>query len=276
MAKILIVDDEQNIRLMLRLALGADGHQVSVAADGESALEIFGEDAGFDLTLLDQRLPGLQGIEVLRALKKRAPGAKIVMATAFGTIDLARDAMAAGAAGFLRKPFTTEVLRAVVASVLAGENGQAPQNQSGESAASAERGFEGTRGFDGVSGFESARGFDGVSVNGFRLESLDAAANDSKNGSKIASIARHEFEIHAPALAPVRCRVELPPFFIELVKAQCDQENLAGDRDFWRWLGEESLANYLWQNAAPPPGGVLVVDELTSNLKRWIDAVTAA
>jgi hypothetical protein len=87
------------------------------------------------------------------------------------------------------------------------------------------------------------------------------------------SISRHEFQIHAPGALPRRCAVELPPFFIELVKAQSDRENLQNDADFWRWLSEESLANYLWQNSAPPPGETLVVDELTSNLRRWMDAV---
>ena len=245
MANILIIDDENNIRLMLRLALQAGGHAVSVAADGESGLDLFGDGAGFDLVVLDQRMPGLQGVEVLRFMKTRAPEAKIIMATAFGTVDLAREALSAGADGFLRKPFTTEALRASVASVLAGQN--APRDAS-----------------DAFSP-PVASGFDGVSVNGFRLESR----------GEDGSIFRHEFEIQAPGAPPAPCVVELPPFFVELVKAHSDREDLEGDADFWRWLSEEALANYLWQNAAPPPGNRLVLDELTTGLKRWMDAVLA-
>ncbi|RYG75142.1 response regulator, partial [bacterium] len=180
----------------------------------------------------------MEGLEVLRAMKKIQGDAKIVMATAFGTVDLAREAMEAGSNGFLRKPFTTEVLRAAVAMAL---DGQTPQM-----------------------GGEVDR-FDGVSVNGFRLESV---------GNQNV-ISRHEFRIHGVRIGPSRCVVELPPYFIELVKARSDRENLQSDTHFWRWLSEESLANYLWQNAAPPEEGLLVVDELTSNLTRWIDVVLA-
>jgi two-component system response regulator (stage 0 sporulation protein F) len=238
MAKILIVDDENNIRLMLRLALRAEGHETTAAADGVEALELFGDGGQFDLVLLDQRMPGMEGLEVLRALKKREAGVKVVMATAFGTVDLAREAMEAGAIGFLRKPFTTDVLRAAVATALKGQTTVRTDNDH----------------------------FDAVSVNGFRLETTGDES----------SISRHEFNIQAPNVPPTHCVVELPPFFIELVKAHADLENLEDDTDFWRWLSEEALANYLWQNAAPPEGGLLIVDELTSNLTRWMDAVLAS
>jgi CheY-like chemotaxis protein len=239
MAKILIVDDENNIRLMLRLTLKADGHEIAVAADGAEALDLFGEGGRFDLILLDQRMPGMEGLEVLRTIKKREPAAKVIMATAFGTVDLAREAIEVGANGFLRKPFTTEVLRAAVATVLGGHLTEA--------------------------GGSSDR-FDAVSVNGFRLE---AAGQEEKLG-------HYEFNIHSPNAPAQRCTVELPPFFIELVKAEADLENLQSDPAFWRWLSEEALANYIWQNAGPPEGGLLVVDELTSNLKRWMEAVLAS
>lgn len=241
MARILIVDDENNIRLMLRLSLKADGHEVSTASDGPEALEFFGENP-FDLVLLDQRMPGMEGLEVLRLMKERDSQAKIIMATAFGTVDLAHAAMKAGATGFLRKPFTTEVLRAAVASALAGQISEIPAlNESGPSH------------------------FDAVSVNGFRLEAI---CDDS--------IGSHQFKIHESNGDPSLCTVELPPFFIELVKAQCDREDLQNDTNFWCWLSEEALANYLWQNAAPPPGNLLILEEFTSNLKRWTDAILAA
>ena len=64
--------------------------------------------------LLDQRMPGMDGLEVLREIRKRDPQARVIMATAFGTIDLAVEAMKSGATDFLRKPFTAETLRGAV------------------------------------------------------------------------------------------------------------------------------------------------------------------
>src|SRR2546423_33647 len=118
MARILLVDDESNIRMMIRLALQHVGHSVETAADGPEGLDKFGDGAGFDLTLLDHRMPGMEGLEVLREMRRRDPLAKIIMITAFGTIDLAVDAMKAGATDFLRKPFTADTLRRAVDAAL--------------------------------------------------------------------------------------------------------------------------------------------------------------
>ena len=93
MARILLIDDEGNLRLMIRLALQHAGHTVETAADGPEGLAKFGEGAGWDLTLLDQRMPGMEGMEVLREIRRREPEAKVIMITAFGTIDLAGEAM---------------------------------------------------------------------------------------------------------------------------------------------------------------------------------------
>ena len=118
MARILIVDDENNIRMMLRLALQHGGHTVETAADGYEGLERFGDGANWDLVLLDQRMPGLEGLEVLREIRKRRENSRVILITAFGTIDLAAEAMGMGATNFLRKPFTVDVLRNAVACAL--------------------------------------------------------------------------------------------------------------------------------------------------------------
>src|SRR5882724_1844598 len=118
MARILVVDDESNIRMMLKLALTHVGHTVETAADGYEGLEKFGNGADWDMVLLDQRMPGLEGLEVLREMRQRSPEARVLMITAFGTIDLATEAMAAGATDFLRKPFTVETLRGAVKAAL--------------------------------------------------------------------------------------------------------------------------------------------------------------
>ena len=251
MANILIVDDESNIRLMLRLALQASGHAIDTASDGPEALEKFGDGQKFDLILLDQRMPSMDGLEVLRAMKSRDARAKIIMITAFGTLDLALAAARAGATNFLRKPFTTEVLRGAVQAALESSIGAAPPENAPPD-----------EDLGGKSAGEMA-------VNGFRIEAVKTAPQHENDGSLA-----HDFTVLAPDGSRTPCRVIFSPVFIELVKAQADRDSIDDRERFWLWLGEEALANYLWQNAAPPPEKTLILDELTANLRRWMDAVS--
>ena len=101
MARILVIDDESNIRMMIRLALQHVGHTVEAAADGQEGLARFNERADWDLILLDYRMPGLDGMDVLKQIRWHDPHARVVMITAFGTIDLAVEALKAGATDFL-------------------------------------------------------------------------------------------------------------------------------------------------------------------------------
>ena len=87
------------------------------------ALALFGDGARFDAVLLDQKMPGMDGIETLRQIRHRAPAARVIMITAFGTIELAVEAMKLGATDFLRKPLTPETLRGALAAALS----KAPQ-----------------------------------------------------------------------------------------------------------------------------------------------------
>ena len=118
-ARILVIDDEDNLRSMVRLALEASGYDVGEAADGEQGLKLFGDGRGWDCVLLDQRMPGMDGLDTLRHIRQRNPDARIVMLTAYPSIELAVDAMKLGATDFLRKPMTPEVLRRSVAAALA-------------------------------------------------------------------------------------------------------------------------------------------------------------
>ena len=79
--KVLIVDDEPHIRQMMRLTLEAEGYQVDEAADGQAGIDRFGDGHDYRIVVLDQRMPGLDGLETLRAIKKRAPAACVVMVT---------------------------------------------------------------------------------------------------------------------------------------------------------------------------------------------------
>src|SRR6476661_5228218 len=116
--RILIIDDEENIRRVTRLTLQAAGYGVGEATDGERGLEAFGDGSTWDAVLLDQRMPGMDGLETLRRIKERQPKARVIMATAYASIELAVDAMKLGATDFVRKPMTPEILRNAVAAAL--------------------------------------------------------------------------------------------------------------------------------------------------------------
>lgn len=104
MSRILIVDDEPDMRLAVRNVLKLRGYEISEAGDGPSALEMARESRP-DLVLLDMRLPGMDGIEVLDGLKKIDDTVPVVMITGYGHIQSAVDVMKLGASEYLQKPF---------------------------------------------------------------------------------------------------------------------------------------------------------------------------
>jgi CheY-like chemotaxis protein len=117
---ILIVDDEKNIRLALSMALEQLGIPVETAASGEEALAKVAQ-AEYDLMLLDLRMPGMDGMEVLRQVSQRRPELKVIIITAYGSIDLAVEAMKLGAVDFLQKPFDVAQVREMVRRILEKE-----------------------------------------------------------------------------------------------------------------------------------------------------------
>jgi len=114
---ILIVDDEKNIRLALSMSLEKLEIPVETAASGEEALEKVGQ-GGYELMLLDLRMPGLDGMEVLRRVSRQVPELKVIIITAYGSIDLAVEAMKLGAVDFLQKPFDANQVREMVSRIL--------------------------------------------------------------------------------------------------------------------------------------------------------------
>jgi DNA-binding response OmpR family regulator len=117
--KILITDDEANIRLMLRTALEADGYQISEAANGKVALDAIATGS-FDLLLLDLNMPVFDGMSVLEQLRHSPPAhpPRVVVLTAYGSIPTAVRATRLGALDFLEKPITPDELRSTIAAVL--------------------------------------------------------------------------------------------------------------------------------------------------------------
>lgn len=117
MKKILIVDDEKNIRMTLKQCLEADEYKLDTAVNGEEAIPmILNND--YDLVLLDIKMPGLNGMEVLGKLRKAGNKVNVIMMTAYGTIENAVEALKLGAIDFLSKPFTPDEIREMVEGVL--------------------------------------------------------------------------------------------------------------------------------------------------------------
>ncbi len=117
MARILIVDDETSIRDALRQLFEYEDHEVRAASDGDEALSA-AEEFRPDLTFLDVKMPGTDGLEVLDRLRERDPTALVVMISGHGTIDTAVEATRKGAYDFLEKPLDTDRLLVTLRNAL--------------------------------------------------------------------------------------------------------------------------------------------------------------
>ncbi len=115
--KILIVDDEIIMRESLAGWLERDGHDVKTAASGEEALEKV-KDTHFDILLLDIKMEGISGLDVLKRVKESDPEVAVVMITAYGSISTAIDAMKNEAYDYLLKPFDPEELGVLIEKII--------------------------------------------------------------------------------------------------------------------------------------------------------------
>lgn len=118
MGRILVADDEPGLREFVADALALDDHAVAVAADGREASRLVDERA-FDLVITDLKMPGLDGLGLLRKLRAEQPEVEVIVMTAYGTVDTAVEAMKLGAFEFLQKPLSgPDELRVVVQRAL--------------------------------------------------------------------------------------------------------------------------------------------------------------
>ncbi len=118
---VLVVDDEPSMRVALTESLRRSGYGVTVAADGQEALQRLGQCRPW-LVLTDMKMGRVGGLDVLREVKKRAPTTKVVVMTAYGTVETAVEAMKEGACDYLLKPFAAEALEGVLSRLDAGES----------------------------------------------------------------------------------------------------------------------------------------------------------
>ena len=243
--KVLIIDDEPHIRQMMRLSLEAAGYQVDEADDGPSGLDRFGDGTEYDAVLLDQRMPGIDGLETLKRIKKRAPTACVVMVTAYASIELAVDAMRFGATDFLRKPMTPETLRSATAAALASRPSQArsaPPRAGGPIDIAV------------------------LTMNGFQIHRSDPPAPGSSD---------HRFRVtHLADGTEFLVTVSIDAEAVERV-ARLTHRRLEPSGAFWRLQAERLLSAYVWNEGQGPVDGRLVVRDLSREdleaAGRWED-----
>jgi DNA-binding response OmpR family regulator len=231
--KILIVDDEDHIRAMMRLTLEAAGHSVEEAGDGPAGLNAFGDGQGWDVVLLDQKMPGVEGTDVLREMRRRKPGAVVILVTAFASIDLVIEAMHLGATDFLRKPMTPDALRGAVAA--AAGRPAAPRTIP----------------------FAPAAGpIETLTMNGFQIRY-------SGNNRDASGTVRHQFTVtRYPQQHEQTVNVAIDPEAAARVE-RLTKRDLPPDTGFWRQQAERLLAAYLWSEGSVPRADQLRVADVS-------------
>lgn len=125
---ILVIDDEQNLRWVLRRALEQTGYEVLTAEGGEQGLSQFARHR-VDLVLLDLKLPRMDGLAVLRELRRRNAQVPILLLTAYASIPTAVEALKVGATDYLRKPFDLAAMLAHVERHLAQQSEARPPDE---------------------------------------------------------------------------------------------------------------------------------------------------
>jgi CheY-like chemotaxis protein len=249
--RILVVDDEEHLRRMMRLTLEASGYEVGEAADGEEGLKQFGDGLQFDATLVDQRMPGMDGLETLRRMKLQRADACIIMVTAYATIELAVDAMKLGATDFVRKPMTPDTLRHAVAGALAKRDRLSASHAAEPPSAPASP--------------PPARAqlppVEIWTTNGFFIRRV--ARESPTNG--LAATEHHFLVRRGKEGLRDEVVVSIDPHALARVAREA-KRNLSPQGAFWRRQAESALVNYLWSEAALPEAGRLVVSGVTASM----------
>lgn len=248
--RILIIDDEKNILRVMRLTLEAAGYEVGEASDGRRGLELYGDGASWDAVLLDQKMPGMDGLETLRHIKERNENARVIMATAYASIELAVDAMKLGATDFVRKPMTPEILRnALTVALSKSEFASIPRTT-------------------GVTpGTGSAPRIETLTMNGFSILDDDDSpllvSNERRFTVKSPEGGRHE--------VLVRIDDEAVGYVERMIRHRLPPES-----SYWTAQARSLLSDYLWNEGKVPPNGMLSLKDIAreelSIAMRWESA----
>ncbi len=238
MARILIVDDSKNICKMVTLSLTHVGYHVQNTQDPVEGLKLFGDGTAWDLTLVDQQMPQLQGEEFIVDARKRDPMARIVMMTAFATPLLAAHVIRDGALDFLPKPFSTDLLRQTVATALSHPRHATSDAPFDPSIPLPQPGQEGYR-LPRLS----------WRINGFTFWPL---ANPPQQAIAPNFELGRLFQVRGPHDDFTSCFVGLTPHVRTQIEAETGH-TLAEDDPFWDKVCGETLLHHLKKNAQTPP-----------------------
>jgi CheY-like chemotaxis protein len=239
--RILIIDDEENIRRMVRLTLESAGYEVGEAGDGIQGLDLYANGSNWDAVLLDERMPGKDGLETLRSIKGRNPNARVIMVTAYASIELAVDAMKLGAADFLRKPMTPEILRGALETALS--------KQVKSSVAPAPAVDQGP--------LPRSPPIETITLNGFEIiRPTDAGASIRTKPDE------HGFIVKSPDKRQFQVVVQIDEAAIGFVE-RLTHRRLPANNSFWTYAAERFLSDYLWKEGKVPPGGRLKLKEIS-------------
>lgn len=115
--RILVIDDEDIVRISCKRTLEPEGYEVDVAASGKEGLELF-EKSRYALVLIDLKMPGIDGIEVLVNIKRQHPDQNVMIMTGYDTVEHIVESISSGAAHYLEKPFTPDTLIKRIKEVL--------------------------------------------------------------------------------------------------------------------------------------------------------------
>jgi len=189
------------------------------------------------LVVLDQRMPGMDGLETLKRLRLSDPGARIVMATAYGSIELAVDAMKLGASDFLRKPMTPETLRNSVAAAFTKQVMEPVSSAAGERSAQ-----------------PALTPIETITMNGFSI--LDSS-------KKVETSAQRRFTVVSPDGAQHEVLVTIEAEVLGYVE-QRTRRRLPLESSFWTEQARSQLGDYLWNEGKVPPSGRLTLNEIKS------------
>lgn len=231
--RILIIDDEENIRQMTRLTLETAGYEVAEAKSGMEAFAILGGDASWDAVLLDQRMPHMVGTDVLRRIKVMAPRSSVIMMTAYASVELAVEAMRLGATDFVRKPMTPEIVRNAVAAALA----RAAETQ--------------TPGVDETNQRSSEHLWP-ITMNGFtvvRASDLRIALPHKPN--------ERCFIVRRPDGHEQEVRIEIADEALRSVEQVTNRLPLR--KSFWTEQAERFLIDFIWNDGSVPVHGKLTL-----------------
>lgn len=229
--RILIIDDEEHIRRMMRLTLEAAGYEVGEAKDGSEGLRVYDDGSTWNAVVLDQRMPGMNGLETLHEIKKQDKNACVVMATAYASIELAVDAMKLGATDFVRKPMTPEVLRNAVAAALS----KSPAAAAGAPINPTEPLIQ------------------TMTMNGFTiLDDDDAPSLDEL---------QRRFVVITPEGQKHDVLVQIETEALEYVQRMTGRR-LAPNNSFWTAQARRLLSDFLWNERGVPPTRHLVLRSL--------------